>query len=407
MAHTDQVIIVGAGPVGAVLALALRKMDIPVCLIEALDEPEIDCRAASCHPPTVAMLDDLGLLPIGLEEGLVSPVFHYLDRVTGELIGKFDIGAMQTPPAHPYVLQWEQYKIVFAVLDLLEKDSGANVRMSTQLLGITQDDNGVCASVRNADGEQEDIRGRFLVGSDGGRSTVRKLMDIDFEGFTWPERFIKIDTRFDFFQLDADISNRNYFSDPDEWMNLFKARGPDGEGMWRSVSPTRPEQTEEELLAPEALEAKLQKFCPSAQPYDIVTVALYHVHQRVAATFDKGRVLLAGDAAHVNNPVGGMGMNGGIHDAINLADKLRQVWFDGADYSPLFAHYTRQRRKGQIDYVQAQSIQNKETLGERDPVLRAEKLAAIRHQSETPALHDAFIRRSCMIDSLNDANATP
>ncbi len=244
------------------------------------------------------------------------------------------------------------------------------------------------------------------MGCDGGRSTIRKLADIEFDGFTWPERFLKIDTRFDFFGLRPELSNRNYFSDPDEWLNLFKARGAGGEGMWRAVSPTLPEQTDEELLSPEAVEARLQKFCPKPGRYEIATIALYKVHQRVATTFNRGRVLLAGDSAHVNNPVGGMGMNGGIHDAINLADKLQAIWFEGADAQPLFDQYTRQRRKGQVDYVQAQSIQNKQTLGEKDPVERARKLDNIHRQSVDPELHDAFIRRACLIDSLRDANAT-
>jgi 3-(3-hydroxy-phenyl)propionate hydroxylase len=236
---------------------------------------------------------------------------------------------------------------------------------------------------------------------------VRKLSGIDFEGFTWPERFIKIDTRHDFTGIGPQISNRNYFSDPDEWMNLFKARGEDGEGMWRAVSPALPDQTDDELLSDEAVEARLQKFCPKPGAYDVVTIALYNVHQRIAATFNQGRVLLAGDAAHVNNPVGGMGMNGGIHDAVNLAGKLEAILLQGAEATPLLDRYTRQRRKAQVDGVQAQSIANKQTLGEKDPAVRAEKLAAIARASASPDLHDAFIRRACMIDSFAAAEATP
>ncbi|WP_129776215.1 FAD-dependent oxidoreductase [Peristeroidobacter soli] len=402
----DRVIIAGAGPIGAVLAYALRQRDIPVLLVEALPAPEIDCRAASCHPPTVAMLEELGLLEAGLEQGLVSPVFNYLDRVTGQLVGRFDIEAMRDRPKHPYVLQWEQYKIVGTVLQRLATDAGAEIRMSTRVVAIEQDADKVEVTVTLPDGSDEILSGRYLVGCDGGRSTIRKLADIEFDGFTWPERFLKIDTRFDFFGLRPELSNRNYFSDPDEWLNLFKARGASGEGMWRAVSPTLPEQTDDELLSPDAVEARLQKFCPKPGRYEIATIALYKVHQRVAATFNRGRVLLAGDSAHVNNPVGGMGMNGGIHDAINLADKLQAIWFEGADPQPLLDRYTRQRRKAQVDYVQAQSIQNKQTLGEKDPVERAKKLDGIRRQSADPELHDAFIRRACLIDSLRDANAT-
>jgi len=401
----QRVLIVGAGPVGSVLALALRQADIPVLLIDSLVAPERDCRAASCHPPTIAMLEKLGLLPAGLDQGLVSPIFHYLDRVTGALVARFALPDMQAPPAHPYVLQWEQYKLAGTIHDLLAADPDAEIRMNTRLVALDQRADHIEAIVRCADGSEERIQAAYLVGCDGGRSTVRKLSAIAFEGFTWPERFLKIDTRHDFRTLGPQISNRNYFSDPDEWMNLFLARGEDGSGMWRSVSPTVPDQTDDELLNPEALEARLQKFCPKLGPYEIVTVALYSVHQRIAETFNQGRVLLAGDAAHVNNPVGGMGMNGGIHDAVNLASKLSAILLEGAEPLPLLARYTRQRRKGQVDGVQAQSIANKQTLGEKDPMVRAQRLDEIRRAAATPELHDAFIRRACMIDSHAAAEA--
>lgn len=352
------------------------------------------------------MLERLGLLEAGLDQGLVSPVFHYLDRVTGQLVGRFALAEMQTPPVHPYVLQWEQYKIVETIEARLKQDDGFEIQRETKLVGIEQDDDGVVAIVERADGPLDRLAGAYLVGCDGGRSTVRKLSEIGFEGFTWPERFIKIDTRYDFSTIGPQISNRNYFSDPDEWMNLFKARGEDGSGMWRAVSPTLPEQTDDELLTDTAIEARLQKFCPKAGVYEVVTVALYSVHQRIAETFNRGRVLLAGDAAHVNNPVGGMGMNGGIHDAVNLADKLKAILHEGGEAQPLLDRYTRQRRKAQVDGVQAQSIANKQNLGEKDPAIRAAKLAEIARASATPDLHDAFIRRSCMIDSFAAAEAT-
>ncbi len=405
MSVDDRVLIIGAGPVGSVLALALRQAGVKVALIEKLPRPDHDCRAASCHPPTIAMLERLGLLEAGLDQGLISPVFHYLDRLSGQLVGRFDLRAMQTPPKHAYVLQWEQWKIAETVLERLQADEGVELLMGHELLSFSQDDEGVTAVIGDPDGRPISLTGRYLVGCDGGRSTVRKLAGIEFEGFTWPERFLKIDTRHDFSTLGTHISNRNYFSAPNDWMNLFMARGEDGEGMWRAVSPVDPVITDEAATSTEAVEARLQRFCPKPGPYDIVTTAIYRVHQRVAKTFNLGRIILAGDAAHVNNPVGGMGMNGGIHDAVNLADKLTAIWFDKADAAALLDRYTRQRRKAQIDGVQAQSIANKTLLEERDPEVRAAKLQDIRRASADPDQHDAFIRRSCMIDSFAAAEA--
>src|SRR6266581_4071595 len=273
MQRDDRVIVVGAGPVGAVTALALVKNGIPVTLIEAEAEPPEDQRAATIHPPTVEMLVELGLKDEAFAEdasgGLLSPIFHFRDRVTGELVAVFDLGLL----------------------------------------------------------EGEKICGRYVIGADGGRSTVRRLAEIEFEGFTWPERFIKIGTSFDFGATGRGFCTRNYFSAPNEWLNLFKVKGNGPPGIWRGIMPVPPEESDEQALSMEGIQRRLQGIHPREGGYEIPYHALYAVHQRVAATFNKGRVLLAGDSAHVNNPIGGMGMNGGIHDAINLADKLAAVWF--------------------------------------------------------------------------------
>jgi 3-(3-hydroxy-phenyl)propionate hydroxylase len=154
----------------------------------------------------------------------------------------------------------------------------------------------------------------------------------------------------------------------------------------------------------DGIQRRLQGIHSKPGDYEIPYYALYSVHQRVAATFNKGRVLLAGDSAHVNNPIGGMGMNGGIHDAMNLADKLADVWFGRAEPDVL-DRYTRQRRKAQVDFVQAQTIQNKKALEEKDPVIRRQHLDDLRRISEDVKLHKQYLYRSALIDSLNSANA--
>jgi len=408
MRQDERVIVVGAGPVGAVTALALVKNGIPVTLIEAEAEPPEDQRAATIHPPTVAMLAELGLKDEAFAEdasgGMLSPIFHFRDRVSGELVAVFDLGLLKGEVPYPFVVQWEQYKLVRAARPHIEASGIAEVRFSAKVTGLEQSADDVAVTLTNAQGEREKLRGRYLIGADGGRSTVRRLADIEFEGFTWPERFIKIGTSFDFGATGRGFCTRNYFSDPNEWLNLFKVKGYGPPGIWRGIMPVPPEETDEQALSMEGIQRRLQGIHPRSGGYEIPYHALYAVHQRVAATFNKGRVLLAGDAAHVNHPIGGMGMNGGIHDAMNLTAKLADVWYGRAG-PDVFDRYTRQRRKAQVDYVQAQTIQNKRSLEEKDPVIRRQHLDELRRISEDVKLHKQFLYRAALIDSLNSANA--
>jgi 3-(3-hydroxy-phenyl)propionate hydroxylase len=406
--NDNRVIVAGCGPVGAVITLALIRKGIPVTLIEQLPDAAEDQRAATIHPPTVGMLIDLGLekemFSNAASGGMQAPLFHFRDRASGELVAVFDISLLKGEVPYPYVLQWEQYKLVHAVLPYIKASGIGEVRFSTKLTGLTQSADQVEATVTNAGGETETLRGRYLVGADGGRSTVRHFAEIAFEGFTYEERFIKVGTSFDFGATGKGYCTRNYFSDPEEWINLFKVKGYGPPGIWRAVLPVPPTESNEQALSMEGLQRRLQGIHQKSGDYEIPYYAIYSVHQRVAATFNKGRVLLAGDCAHANNPIGGMGMNGGIHDAINLADKLADVWFSRADASVL-DRYTRQRRKAQVDYVQAQTIANKKNLEERDPVVRRQHLDELRRTSEDIALHKKFLYRSSLIDSLNSANA--
>jgi 3-(3-hydroxy-phenyl)propionate hydroxylase len=404
MQHDERVIVVGAGPVGAVTALALVKKGIPVTLIEAEAEPPEDQRAATIHPPTLEMLADLGLKDEAFAGGLLSPIFHFRDRVTGELVAVFDLSLLKGEVPYPFVVQWEQYKLVRAAKPHIEASGIAEVRFSTKVSDLEQGSDHVDVTLTGPDGETEKIRGRYVIAADGGRSTVRRLAEIEFEGFTWPERFIKIGTSFDFGATGRGFCTRNYFSDPNEWLNLFKVTGNGPPGIWRGIMPVPPEESDEQALSMDGIQRRLQGIHPRSGGYEIPYHALYSVHQRVAATFNKGRVLLAGDSAHVNNPIGGMGMNGGIHDAMNLTTKLADVWFRRAGPDVL-DRYTRQRRKAQVDYVQAQTIQNKKSLEEKDPVIRRKHLDELRRISEDVKLHKRFLYRAALIDSLNSANA--
>src|SRR5438552_6139923 len=398
-----RVIVVGAGPVGMVCALALNKRGIPVSVFEQEPAPVKDQRAASIHPPTLEILDELGVTQKIMPLGLVSTCYRFHDRLTNSIVAEFDLQCMRDEFRFPFVLQYEQYKLTASIAAEYAGSGDFDVRFSHCVTGATQSADAVEIEVASPAG-RERVQAAYVIGCDGGRSTVRKLAGINFEGFTYPEQFIKIATSFDFESVNPNVVFRNYFSDPEEWCNLFKVRGERPEGLWRGVFPLRTEKEKDSALSPEKIESRLQKFFPKLGPYQIEYVNVYDVHQRVAATFRKGRMLLAGDAAHVNNPIGGMGMNGGIHDGINLADKLARV-IEGKAEEDLLDLYDRQRRHAAVTYVQAQTIANKRLMEERDPAVRQANFDELRRTADNPEAARRYMRRAALLDSLRDPAA--
>jgi 3-(3-hydroxy-phenyl)propionate hydroxylase len=398
-----RVLVVGAGPVGMVCALALSRRGIPVTVLEREAAPVEDQRAASLHPPTLAFLARLGVTERIMPIGLVSPTYRFHDRIRGEVVAEFDLGRLADEFEFPFVLQYEQYKLTASITAEYADGSDFDVRFSHEVTGLEQAADHVTIEVATPGGIER-LRYDYVIGCDGGRSTVRRLADIDFTGFTYPELFIKIATPFDIATVNTDLAIRNYFSDPDEWCNVFKVRGECEGGLWRVICPLPAGQSEAEALDPDRIEARLQRFLPKPGRYEVEYVNVYGISQRVAETFRKGRILLAGDSAHVNNPIGGMGMNGGIHDAVNLAGKLAAVIGGEADDSVLDL-YDRQRRTAATEYIQAQTIANKRLLEERDPAVRKANFDALRRTAENDDTAKAYMRRAALVDSLATAAA--
>ena len=230
---------------------------------------------------------------------------------------------------------------------------------------------------------------------------MRKSCDISFEGYTFEERFVGMTTPFDF-EREYKVSNRNYFADPERFVLLFKVAGNDMSGMWRVVSPATTNESDDELLSDRSIQARLQHFFPNAKPYDIHYRGYYKFHQRVAGTFRRDRMFLAGDAAHVNNPAGGLGMNSGIHDGMELVELLELVHTGAADASVL-DRYDRRRRPLNVEFVQQQTVMNKKRLEERDPTSRQAALDELSAICADPVRHKAFLMRASLIDSVRKA----
>jgi 3-(3-hydroxy-phenyl)propionate hydroxylase len=401
--YPDRIVVIGAGPVGLVLSLALAQAGQKVCLIEALGDDnflEQVPRAGTNHPATLEMLDRVGLYRKLEPRGIVAPVFHYWDRHEGKLIAAFDHVHLKNDTRFPYVLQCERIKIVEEALRMAKAHPNIDLRLSTEFVSFAQNADGVTAHVVNTAGEKETIEGRYIVSGEGARSIVRKELDIAFEGFTYDDRTLNIEVAYDFRK--HGYAERNYISDPTEWSNLFHWKGPPD--RWRVHFPTDPKADEHALTRPDAMQARLQGFLPTGKPFDIVGSNLYVVHQRVAQKFRVGRAVLAGDSAHVNSPIGAMGMNSGIHDAINLADKLIAIARNEADDAVL-DRYERQRRHVAVAHTQAQTIRNKRLLAEQDPAVRRRNHDELRRTAENPELARNFLLRTALFESLREAEA--
>ena len=392
-----QVAVVGAGPVGCVGALIMARAGFSVLLVEAERELPVDLRASTFHPPTLDMLDSLGLTRFLIDAGLIASRYQYRDRSSG-LYAEFDLGVLQGIVEHPFRVQCEQFKLTRHVVSLLEDMPNAQVRMGTTLQHYTQDEQGVCIRLQSGD-EVDEIQCDYLIGADGSRSQVRQVMGTEFEGFTYPEQFLVVATDNPLEEQLPNLAHVNYISAADEWCVVLRVVD-----SWRVLFPTDPDADSDLLKDEQQIEERLQRLAPREDRYNVLHKSLYRIHQRVAKSYRQGRVLLAGDAAHLNNPLGGMGMNGGLHDVFNLSEKLIAV-LQGTASDSLLDLYDRQRRTVTWDFVQKQTIENKRRIENADENARMDRIHELRGiAADTPAAID-YLKHHNMIDALECAAA--
>jgi len=379
-----KVLIAGAGPVGLCAANVLADAGIGVTVLEAEPALPQNLRASTFQPPTLDMLARFGAAERLIGMGRIAPKVQYRDRAGW--VAEFDFGLIAGETAHPFRVQCEQFKLNQVLAERLPDI----IRFSAAVTDVEQDDASVTVTVNGG----ERLTADWLIGADGGRSRVREALGIRLDGFTWPERFLVASTPFDFAAVLANLCDVSYFADPEEWFFLLRVRD-----VWRAMFPTRPEEKDEEILSDHAIDARLQRIYRKSSAYEVAHRTLYPVHQRVAETYRKGRVFLAGDAAHLNNPLGGMGMNGGIHDAFSLAEKLLSVIVGKNPVAELDA-YERQRRPAALEYVNTISIANKRNLETRDPAEQRRWREEMTRAASDPRLAREYVLKISMIASL-------
>ena len=392
------VIIVGAGPVGLVCALRLTKSGVPVILVEKNQVVQKDLRASTFHPPTLEMLDEFGISSALIAKGLKTRKWQIRIHETGEK-AEFDLGVIAEDTRYPFRLQAEQSKLCEIATELLLSNNLADIRMGHEVVGITQDQDQVDVNIRGCNGNSYSIKSEFVIAADGAQSFVRKSLNLKFEGMTYPETTILATTHFPFEQHLAGLSNVNYCWFDQGTFSLLKL--PD---LWRCSLYSSEGETIEDALKPDNIERKLQAIVPKPQPYDVLEIRPYRIHQRILEDYRVGRILFAGDAAHVNSPSGGMGMNGGIHDAWNLTDKLSAVLSSDQPIEYLDM-YTRQRQPVAKDEILVQAHKNRSRMQRRDPAWRRHEMDRLKSICLDREKMRTFLLKSSMITGLKHSEA--
>jgi 3-(3-hydroxy-phenyl)propionate hydroxylase len=301
----------------------------------------------------------------------------------------------------PFRLQLEQYELTQLVCEQLKTYDHVDLRFGHEVTGYRETDNGVEVTTNSADGDVA-IEGAFVVSAEGARSCIRKQSGIGYLGFTYDEKFLVVSTPFPFEEVFDDFSYVNYVADPDEWCVVLRT-----DKLWRILFPTTPENEHDEqlLLSDEFIQERLHHLYDKDGDYEIRHRSLYPVNQRVAEVYYRGRAALIGDACHINNPLGGMGMNGGLHDAFSLGEKFDNIYKHGADYADEFAHYDRQRKDVAVRFVQEHTIQNKKLMESTDPDIQSKRQKMLMDTAANPAAAREFLLERAMINCYRESQA--
>ena len=391
------VLICGAGPVGLVAGLRLALAGIETLVIDKENQVSQDFRASTFHPPTLDMLDELGLTQDLLSEGLVSPTWQIRQHESHDK-ALFDLSVLKDDTRYPFRLQCEQRVLTRLADAKAQNTPNLQVRYGCELTHLVQDQSGVTASLSTTNGPEQ-IHARYLIAADGARSVCRKLTGMTFTGETYPETTILATTTFKFEEVLPELSNVNYIWCKEGTFSLLRLPS-----IWRCSLYSDPDETVEQALEPAAIERKLQRIVPRSEPYNIVEIRPYRIHRRLIDNYRAGSVVFAGDSAHLTSPSGGMGMNGGIHDAVNLTDKLIAILRQGAS-EDLLDQYTRQRRPVAEEEILAQSHINRMRMQRRDAVWRAEEMSRLQALIASPEQHREHLLKSSMISGLARAAA--
>lgn len=391
------IVIAGAGPVGLSAAVAIAQRGVPVLCLEAGAQLSANSRASTFHPPTLEMLDTIGATAPLMDGGLRVDTFQYRSRQEG-LVVEFDLSVLAPLTPFPFRVQREQSRLTPILQGLLEATGIGEVRFQHEVVGVGQDDEYAWLDLDTPDGRRT-LAARYIVGADGSNSMVRRALNLGFDGLTYEDRFLVVGSTFRFEDVIPDIALVNYVSDPNEWLVLL--RTPE---VWRVLLPVAPEGDSVPEVSESYIRAQLGAVARGAEDVSTFEWSLYAVHQRAADTFRVGRFVLAGDAAHINSPIGGMGMNSGIQDAFGLLEPIVSAVSGGDDGQ--LDHYAQERLRFAREFVQVATHHNTQNLALKDDAAMNKRRRELIETRNDPTRCLAYLASSSMLgDRLGEGSA--
>ncbi len=388
MATPFDVIIAGAGPVGLSAALALGQAGRSVVLVTDGPGLSTESRASTFHAPTLEILAELGVADEVVRRGLKAPEFQFRDR-GGGVVASFDMTELADITPFPFRIQLQQSEYTPLVVEALQSFPNVRIIYDSPVSSVRQSDDAV-----HVDAGAQRLSAQWLIGADGAHSAVRRELGVAFDGITYEDRYLVASTTNNFRRLLPDLAHVNYIADPHEYLVLLNTPH-----AWRALFPIRDGETDEQARETDRVQSRLQGIAPVAGGYDVLHTTLYKVHQRVAETYRVGRVLLAGDAAHINNPLGGMGMNSGVHDSWFFVKTLLRQWSGDAGPDEL-DRVAAWRRSVSVDHVRATTHGNYARLSATDPAERAAYREDMIATATDPDRRRAYLLRTSLLESV-------